>query len=217
MARVSGLSRISELGRRRGAQASARPRRGARNSTSSLDSPRGARSVNWKTTGTGVVPRARRAAYSGGVVGPAFESLKEFLERSVAARKATRPLSRDARVNLLLAEGPARFTMEGGAPALLPGEGRIRTSPSPCPPGQFAGSPRSRARGGNVRGGVLPAGAGAGPALRVADSGLDAATGRLLAHGYLGVLAMGGIGVTLVAVRNGVKNPPRPSTGSAQA
>ena len=36
---------------------------------------------------------------------------------------------------------------------------------------------------------------------------IDAATGALLSHGYLGVLAQGGLKVTWWLLKNGVKNP----------
>jgi hypothetical protein len=36
---------------------------------------------------------------------------------------------------------------------------------------------------------------------------IDAPTSRLLAHGYLGVLALGGLRVTWWLVRNGIRHP----------
>jgi hypothetical protein len=61
MARASGVSLMSELGRRRGAQESARPRSG----TSRLDLmgptlARGPRPVNWKTQAWRGGPLVRR-------------------------------------------------------------------------------------------------------------------------------------------------------------
>src|SRR4051794_32862299 len=53
--------------------------------------------------------------------GPSYDSLKRFFETAPAARKATRPLARDARVNLALDGGSAHFTMESGAPEVKDG------------------------------------------------------------------------------------------------
>ena len=53
--------------------------------------------------------------------GPSYDSLKRFFESAPAARKATRPLARGARVNLALDGGPAHFTMESGAPEVRDG------------------------------------------------------------------------------------------------
>ena len=58
------------------------------------------------------------------MTGPSFESLKSFFETAPAARKATRPLARGARVNLALDGGPAHFTMESGAPEVRDGAAR---------------------------------------------------------------------------------------------
>src|SRR5512136_193643 len=50
------------------------------------------------------------------------EALARFFATSRAARKATRPLSHDARVGLVLDEGPARFSVTGGQARVEPGE-----------------------------------------------------------------------------------------------
>ena len=139
--------------------------------------------------------------------GHSFDSLKRFFESAPAARKATRPLARSARVNLALASGPASFTMETGTP-------EVRDAPAPDPDFTL----------------TLPEGAvtritGLGsddvgefgieffklvlerdPALKVRVS-IEAPTSRLLGHGYLGVLAIGGMKITWWLIRNGVKNP----------
>lgn len=167
-----------------------------------------ARPVNWKATGhPGWCPTQVAGGVEWGVPDQAFESLKEFLEHSPAARKATRPLSREARVNLVLPEGPARFTMEGGTPTLLPGEGRDPDFTLTLPASAARritslGSEEVGAYGVEFFKLVLER----DPALRVRIRVL-APTGRLLSHGYLGVLAQGGIGVALWLIRNGVKNP----------
>jgi hypothetical protein len=141
------------------------------------------------------------------VAGASLESLREFFERSAAARKATRPLSRDARVNLVLAEGPARFTMEGGAPALLPGASEDPDFTLTLP-AEAVRRITSLASDDVGTYGVefFRLALERDPALRVRVK-IDTATGRLLAHGYLGVLAVGGLGVTWWLLRNGVKNP----------
>ncbi len=53
--------------------------------------------------------------------GTSFESLKSFFETAPAARRAARPLSRGARVNLALDGGAASFTMESGGPEVRVG------------------------------------------------------------------------------------------------
>ncbi len=139
--------------------------------------------------------------------GQSFDTLKRFFESAPAAKKATRPLARGARVNLALASGPASFTMETGAP-------EVRDAPAPDPDFTL----------------TLPEGAVSritglasedvgefgieffkliierDPALKVRVS-INAPTSRLLGHGYLGVLAIGGLKVTWWLIRNGVKNP----------
>lgn len=139
--------------------------------------------------------------------GPSFEALKRFFEGAQVAQAATRPLSRDARVNVTLGDGPARFTMESGSPALLPG-----AAPDP----DFT----LRLPDGAVRRLTALQGDDVGefgieffklvlerdPELKVRIH-LDAPVSRLLSHGYLKVLAQGGLKVTWWLLRNGVKNP----------
>jgi hypothetical protein len=139
--------------------------------------------------------------------GPSFEALKEFFEHAAVARKATRPLSRDARVNLTLAEGQACFTMEAGAPSVTPG-----ASPDP----DFTLTLPDAA----VRRLTALQGDDVGafgieffklmlerePAAKVRVH-VDASTGRLLGNGYLGVLAQGGLKVSLWLLKNGFRNP----------
>jgi len=120
--------------------------------------------------------------------------LKSFLERSPVARKATRPLSRDARVNVKFAEGLAHFRMEEKGPRLLAG--------SVADPDFTLTLPRGAVRllttlasedVGEV--GVLffKLVLATDPALKVRVH-IDAHPARLFAHGYLGVLALGGCG-----------------------
>lgn len=136
-----------------------------------------------------------------------FEALREFFARSPAARKATQPLSRDARVNLLLPGGPARFGMADGAPALEPGAGEDPDFTLTLPAGAVQ---RITSVGGEDVGehGVefFRLALEKDPALKVRIR-LNAPTARLLGHGYLGVLAQGGLQVTWWLLRNGVKSP----------
>ncbi|HET6410477.1 MAG TPA: AAA family ATPase [Anaeromyxobacter sp.] len=136
-----------------------------------------------------------------------YEVLKSFLELAPVAQKATRPLSRDARVNVEFAEGLAHFRMEGTGPRLLAGpvadpdftltlpRGAVRliTTLSSEDVGEF---------------GVLffRLVLETDPALKVKVH-IDAHPARLFAHGYLGVLALGGLRVALWLFRNGVRNP----------
>lgn len=136
-----------------------------------------------------------------------YDSLKRFFESAPAARKATRPLARGARVNLALDGGAAHFTMESGAP-------EVRTGPAADPDFTL----------------TLPdAAVGRIVALESEDVGefgieffklvlerdpsvkarvrVDAPTTRLVGHGYLGVLALGGLKVSWWLLKNGVKNP----------
>ena len=136
-----------------------------------------------------------------------YESLMRFFESAPAARKATRPLARNARVNLALDDCRARFTMATGAP-------EVREGPADDPdftltlPSQAVsritglGSDDVGEFGVEFFKLVLER----DPSLKVRVS-IDAPTSRLLGHGYLGVLALGGVKVTWWLVKNGIRNP----------
>jgi hypothetical protein len=136
-----------------------------------------------------------------------FESLRRFFETAPAARKAARPLSRGARVNLALEGAAAQFTMESGAP-------QVREGPAGDP--DFTLTLPSRAVDRITTLGSDDIGEFGveffklvlerDPALKVRVR-IDAPTTTLLGHGYLGVLAMGGMKVTWWLLKNGVKNP----------
>lgn len=136
-----------------------------------------------------------------------FEALKRFFETAPAARKATRPLGRGARVNLALALGPARFTMESGAPQVLDGAAPDPDFTLTLPDGAVA-----RLTGlesddvGEFGIAFFQLVLEHDPALKVRIH-LDAPTTRLVSHGYLGVLAIGGMKVTWWLLKNGVRNP----------
>ena len=136
-----------------------------------------------------------------------LESLRTFFETAPAARRAVRPLARGARVNLALDGGDARFTMESGSPGvhagLAPDPDFTLTLPS-------AAVARITAMDGDDVGAfgieffklVLER----DPALKVRVR-VNTSTARLIGHGYLGVLALGGAKVAWWLLKNGVKNP----------
>jgi hypothetical protein len=136
-----------------------------------------------------------------------YDSLKRFFESAPAAKRATRPLARGARVNLALDGGPAHFTMESGAP-------EVRTGPAADP--DFTLTLTDPAVGrivalesddvGEFGVAFFKLVLERDPALK-ARVKVEAPTSRLVGHGYLGVLALGGLKVTWWLVRNGVKNP----------
>jgi hypothetical protein len=134
-------------------------------------------------------------------------ALETFFATAPAARRATRPLARGARVNLVLDGCEARFTMESGAPAV-----HVGAAPDPDFTLGLPAAAVERITGlaGDDVGAfgieffrlVLER----DPALKVRVR-VDAPTARLLGHGYLGVLALGGARVAWWLLRNGVKNP----------
>lgn len=139
--------------------------------------------------------------------GPSFEALKRFFELAPAAKKATRPLARTAEVALVLDGGPARFTMESGAPQVLEGAARDPDFTLTLPDGAV-----KRITGiesddvGEFGIDFFRLVLEKDPALK-ARVHIEAPTTRLLSHGYLGVLALGGVKVTWWLIKNGVKNP----------
>jgi hypothetical protein len=141
------------------------------------------------------------------MAGESFEALKRFFESAEAARKATRPLEDGAEVGLQLSTGPARFVMEGGT-------GHVRDEPPRAPDFTLALPDAAVSRITSLRSNdvgefgveffklVLER----DPDLKVRVK-VDAHTSQLLKHGYLSVLALGGMKVTWWLVKNGVKNP----------
>lgn len=139
--------------------------------------------------------------------GQSYEALKRFFETAEAARKATRPLGDGAEVGLELAAGKARFTMTGGKPVVLDEPARNPDFTLSMPDGAVQRITSLKSddvgefgveffklvleRDPNLKTGVR----------------IDAATGQLLKHGYLSVLALGGMKVTWWLLKNGVKNP----------
>lgn len=135
-----------------------------------------------------------------------LEALGRFFRSDPAARRATRPLRREAEVALDLAGEPARFSMASGAPEILPGPARDPDFTLSLPPGAV----RRLTSGGTNVGGLGVAFfqlvLSRDPALRIGVR-LNASTPRLLARGYLRVLALGGLEVALWLVRAGARRP----------
>jgi hypothetical protein len=136
-----------------------------------------------------------------------LDLLRTFFATAPAARKATGPLARGARVNLALDEGPAQFTMERGAAEVLPGAGEDPdfTLTLPAEAVRRVTGLRSDDLG-EFGIAFFKLVLERDPAAKVRVH-VDAPTTRLLTHGYLGVLALGGMKVTWWLVKNGVKNP----------
>ena len=138
---------------------------------------------------------------------PSLDALKTFFETTLAARKATRPLSRGARVNLALDGGPARFTMESGSPQVRDGAADDPDFTLTLPAGAVSRITSLRSDDVGEFGVAffqLVLERDPGFKIRVR---LDAPTARLLGNGYLSVLALGGVKVTWWLLKNGVRNP----------
>ena len=141
--------------------------------------------------------------------GTSLERLAHFFTTAPAARRAVGPLAAGARVALQLDEGPAGFTLEAGQPRLAPGPladpdftlrlPRAAVERLAALPGQDVGE-----AGLAFFGLVLER----DPALHVGIS-VQAPTARLVAHGYLAVLALGGARVALWLLRRGASSPRR--------
>jgi hypothetical protein len=139
--------------------------------------------------------------------GKSFDALKRFFESAPAAHRAVRALSRSACVNLVLDDGPARFTMERGAGQVLEG-----TAPDPDFTLTLPAAAVDRITSldsddvGEFGIAFFHLVLERDPAVHVRIH-VDATTTRLLSHGYLGVLALGGMKVTWWLLKNGVRNP----------
>lgn len=139
--------------------------------------------------------------------GSSFDALKTFFETQAAARKATKPLADEAQVGLVLSTGPAYFTMTGGRPTVVEGKAPAPDFTLTLPDGAVQ---RITALASDDVGEfgieffklVLDRNPDMHAGIRI-----DASTGQLLKHGYLLVLAQGGMKVTWWLLKNGVKNP----------
>jgi hypothetical protein len=139
--------------------------------------------------------------------GTSYEALKSFFESAPAARKAARPLSRGARVNLALDGGDAHFTMESGEPQIRDGAHSDPDFTLTLPSGAVERITALESEDvGEFGIAFFRLLLERDPVLK-ARVRINAPTGRLLGQGYLGVLALGGMKVTWWLVKNGVRNP----------
>jgi len=149
----------------------------------------------------------RRDGIDWGMTDPGTDALARFFATSPAARKATRPLARDARVALDLASGPARFSMAGGEARVEPGTEPdpdfTLVLPEPAVKHITAIQGDDVGEFGIAFFKLLLA---REPEQRVRVH-IHASTARLVSHGYLGVLAAGGAKVAWWLLKNGVRNP----------
>jgi hypothetical protein len=138
---------------------------------------------------------------------PSLARLDRFFATSPAARRAVRPLAPAARVALLLDEGPAGFTLDGGAPRLAPGPLDDPDFTLRLPAEAVARlTALDGADVGEVGVAFFQLLLERDPALRVQAS-VQAATGRLVRHGYLAVLAQGGLRVADFLLARGLRDP----------
>ena len=136
-----------------------------------------------------------------------FEALKTFFETSPAAKKATKPLADGAEVGLQLDGGPARFTISGGKPVVTEETAQKPDFTLTLPDAAVKRITSLRSDDvGEFGIEFFKLVLEKDPAMK-ARVKIDAATGQLLHHGYLGVLAQGGMKVTWWLLKNGVKNP----------
>jgi len=133
--------------------------------------------------------------------------LAAFFATAPAAARAVRPLSPSARIGLELEGGPAAFEVTDGVPVLTAGAPADPDFTLRLPAEAVA---RLCARTGAGVGelGVLffSLARSRDPALRIGIR-LQAPTRRLIASGYLGVLAAGGPSVALWLLRRGLADP----------
>lgn len=144
-------------------------------------------------------------AIPGGPEG-SLEALRRFFRTAPAARRATRPLARDAEVALDLGGEPARFAMASGAAEILPGPARDPDFTLAMPPEAVRRLTAGDAGVGELGVAFFQLVLSRDPGLRIRVH-LHASTARLLARGYLRVLALGGFAVAAWLVRAGARGP----------
>jgi hypothetical protein len=136
-----------------------------------------------------------------------FEALKKFFETSEVARKATKPLHDTAEVALQLDGGPAHFKIAGGRAAVHEGPATNPDFTLHLPDAAVKRITSLRSDDvGEFGIEFFKLVLEKDPALKTRVK-IDASTAQLLSHGYLGVLAQGGLKVTWWLLKNGVKNP----------
>lgn len=137
-----------------------------------------------------------------------FQVLETFFRTAEVARKATRSLSRDVEVAVLLDGGErARFTMASGEPSLLAEPARDPDFTLTIPEAAAAritSLPSDDVGEFGIE--FFKLAISKDPLVRIRIH-IDAPTLRILGRGYLGVLASGGMKVTGWLLRNGVRNP----------
>jgi SCP-2 sterol transfer family protein len=136
-----------------------------------------------------------------------FQALKTFFETAEVARKATKPLHDTAEVALQLDGGPAHFTVKEGRATVLEGPAQKPDFTLTLPDGAVKRITSLQSDDvGEFGIEFFKLVLEHDPAAKVRVK-IDAPTGTLLSHGYLGVLAQGGMKVTWWLLKNGVKNP----------
>jgi len=136
----------------------------------------------------------------------ALASLAALLDRPVA-RRAARPLAPAAEVGLLVAGSAARFAMEAGRPVVREGAAADPDFTLTLPEGAVARLAAQQTDDvGEMGVAFFQLVLERDPALHVAVR-LHASTTRLLSHGYLAVLALGGMRVALWLLRKGLADP----------
>ncbi len=137
---------------------------------------------------------------------PALASLAALLDRPVA-RRAARPLAPSAEVGLVVAGTAARFTMEGGRPVAREGTAADPDFTLTLPEGAVARLAAQESDDvGEMGVAFFQLLLERDPALHVGVR-LHASTARLLSHGYLSVLALGGMRMGLWLLRKGLADP----------
>ncbi len=138
---------------------------------------------------------------------PSFEALKTFFETAAAARKATKPLKEGAEVGLQLDGGVASFSVRDGKPQVVEAKAQRPDFTLTLPDGAVQRITSLQSDDvGEFGIEFFKLVLEKDPSLKVRIK-IDASTGQLLSHGYLSVLAQGGMKVTWWLLKNGVKNP----------
>jgi hypothetical protein len=141
------------------------------------------------------------------VAGSSIETLTAFFESAEVVRRATRPLRPLAEAGLVVDGVQARFCMEEGRPAIRPEPARDPDFTLSLP--AAAVERLTQVASGDV--GEMGVAffqlvLERDPALRVGVR-IHASTPRLLSHGYLGVLALGGLRTAMWLLKKGFANP----------
>jgi len=141
------------------------------------------------------------------MAGSSFEALKAFFEGAEVALRATRPLRPGAEVALDLDGRPARFAVEGGRAVVLDEPARDPDFTLEIPAAAVAElTDMPAADVGKLGIAFFQLVLERDPARRVRVR-LHASTARLVSHGYLGVVALGGFQVALWLLKKGAANP----------